>query len=94
MFQSINTEQYKYYPPDQQGSVFQSGINACDKAVEISKALEDLPCEAKFISTAAYSYQSIGNPFSSPASIINNVKGALGAFSGYSVQYKTLIIPK
>lgn len=47
-----------------------------------------------FWRTLEYSYQSIGNPFSSPATIINNVKGALGSFCGYSVQYKTLIIPK
>jgi hypothetical protein len=41
-----------------------------------------------------FSYQSIGNPFSSPTKVLGNVKGALGYFGGYAVQYKSLVIPK
>jgi hypothetical protein len=48
-----------------------------------------------FWRTWEYSYSAIGNPFGTPAKIQGNVSnGALGAFSGYSVQYKTVIIPK
>jgi hypothetical protein len=47
-----------------------------------------------FWRTMEYSYGSIGNPFSSPTKVQSNVKGALGYFGGYAVQYKTLIIPK
>ena len=67
---------------------FNRGDTVTVKFTNIDKPTYD------FWRTLEYSYQSIGNPFSSPATIINNVKGALGAFSGYSVQYKTLIIPK
>lgn len=67
---------------------FKRGDTVTVKFTNIDKPTYD------FWRTLEYSYQSIGNPFSSPATIINNVKGALGAFSGYSVQYKTLIIPK
>ena len=42
-----------------------------------------------------FAYQSIGNPFVSPNKVLGNVSnGALGAFCGYAVFYKTLIIPK
>ncbi|TDH29183.1 DUF4249 domain-containing protein [Segetibacter sp. 3557_3] len=42
-----------------------------------------------------YSYQSVGNPFSTPTRVVGNISnGALGAFCGYAVQYKTVIIPK
>ena len=67
---------------------FKRGDTVTVKFTNIDKPTYD------FWRTLEYSYQSIGNPFSSPATIVNNVKGALGAFCGYSVQYKTLIIPK
>jgi hypothetical protein len=39
--------------------------------------------------------RSTGNPFSTPGKILGNISnGALGAFCGYSVQYKSVIIPK
>lgn len=39
--------------------------------------------------------RTTGNPFSSPGKILGNISnGALGAFCGYSVQYRTVIIPK
>ena len=42
-----------------------------------------------------FAYQSIGNPFASPNKVLGNISnGALGAFCGYAVFYKTLIIPK
>ena len=34
-----------------------------------------------FWRTLEYSYQSIGNPFSSPTSVLGNVKGALAHFA-------------
>lgn len=48
-----------------------------------------------FWNTWEFSYQSIGNPFSSPNKVIGNISNnALGAFCGYAVQLKTVIIPK
>ncbi len=48
-----------------------------------------------FWNTWEFSYQSYGNPFSSPVKVIGNISnGALGAFSGYAAQFKTIIIPK
>ena len=48
-----------------------------------------------FWNTWEFSYQSYGNPFSSPVKVIGNISnGAMGAFSGYAAQYKTIIIPK
>ncbi len=42
-----------------------------------------------------FAYQSIGNPFASPNTVLGNINnGALGAFCGYASTYKTLIIPK
>lgn len=48
-----------------------------------------------FWNTWEFAFQSVGNPFSSPIKVIGNISnGALGAFSGYSTQLKTVIIPK
>jgi hypothetical protein len=48
-----------------------------------------------FWNTWEFSWASYGNPFSSPIKVIGNISnGALGAFSGYAAQYKTIIIPK
>jgi hypothetical protein len=48
-----------------------------------------------FWRTFEFSFQSIGNPFSSPTRILSNVNnGALGYFGGYACQYRTLVIPK
>ncbi|HEV8082414.1 MAG TPA: DUF4249 domain-containing protein [Chitinophagaceae bacterium] len=45
--------------------------------------------------TMEFAYQSIGNPFASPNTVLGNItNGALGAFCGYSSTFKTLIIPK
>lgn len=48
-----------------------------------------------FWNTWEFAFQSIGNPFSSPIKVLGNISNnALGAFSGYSTQFKTVIIPK
>ncbi len=48
-----------------------------------------------FWNTWEFAYQGYGNPFSSPVKVIGNISnGALGAFCGYSTQYKSVIIPK
>lgn len=49
----------------------------------------------EFWRTYEFSYQSIGNPFSSPVKIQSNISNnGLGYFGGYAAQYRTLIIPK
>jgi hypothetical protein len=68
---------------------FRRGDTVTAKLANIDKATFD------FWRTLEFSYQSVGNPFSSPTKVLGNVSnGALGAFCGYAVQYKTLIIPK
>jgi hypothetical protein len=48
----------------------------------------------EFWRTMEFSYQSIGNPFSTPVKVLGNISnGALGYFGGYASQYHTLIIP-
>lgn len=48
-----------------------------------------------FWRTWEFAFSSVGNPFSSPGKVLGNIdNGALGAFTGYAAQYKTLIIPK
>jgi hypothetical protein len=42
-----------------------------------------------------FSYQSVGNPFSTPVKVQSNINGdALGYFGGYASQYRTLIVPR
>ncbi|MBY0481251.1 MAG: DUF4249 domain-containing protein [Chitinophagaceae bacterium] len=78
--QPINRANYGY---------FYRGDTAVIKFCNIDKESFD------FWKTWEYAFQSIGNPFSAPGKVIGNVdNSALGAFCGYSVQYKTLIIPK
>jgi hypothetical protein len=48
-----------------------------------------------FWRTYEFSFQSVGNPFSSPIVIKSNISNnGLGYFGGYAAQYRTLIIPK
>lgn len=48
-----------------------------------------------FWNTWDFAWQSYGNPFSSPIKVQGNISNdALGVFSGYAVEYKTVIIPK
>ena len=77
--QSIDLENYSF---------FNRGDTITVKFTNIDKATFD------FWRTMEFSYQSIGNPFSTPTKVLGNVKGALGYFGGYAVQYKSLIIPK
>lgn len=69
-------------------SFFDKGDTITVKFCNIDKATYD------FWRTMEFSYASIGNPFSSPTKVLSNIKGALGYFGGYAVQYKTLIVPK
>lgn len=46
----------------------------------------------RFWSTWEFAYQSIGNPFSQPNTVLGNISnGALGAFSGYGAVFVTAI---
>jgi len=49
----------------------------------------------KFFSTLEFATGSVGNPFSSPVNVTNNISGgALGVWAGYGVQETTRIILK
>jgi hypothetical protein len=68
---------------------FYKGDTVVVKYCNIDKATYD------FWRTIEYDYQSIGNPFSSPTTVLGNISnGALGAFCGYAAQYVQIIIPK
>jgi hypothetical protein len=67
---------------------FAKGDTVTLKFCNIDKTTHD------FWRTWEYSYSAIGNPFGTPAKVQGNISNdALGAFCGYSVQYKSLIIP-
>jgi hypothetical protein len=68
---------------------FKRGDTVTVKFANIDKSTYD------FWRTLEFGYRSVGNPFASPIRVLGNVNNnALGAFSGYSVQYKTFIIPR
>jgi hypothetical protein len=68
---------------------FYRGDTVTVKFCNIDKASYD------FWNTWEFAYQAIGNPFSAPNKVIGNISnGALGAFCGYAVQLKTVVIPK
>jgi uncharacterized protein DUF4249 len=70
-------------------SFFRKGDDITVKFCNIDKAVYD------FWRTMEYSYQSIGNPFSSPTKVQGNItNGALGYFGGYAVQYTSITIPE
>lgn len=70
-------------------SFFYKGDEITVKFCNIDKGVFD------FWRTLEYSYQSIGNPFSSPTKIRGNISnGALGYFGGYAVQYISIDIPE
>jgi len=74
---------------DKNSPFFGKGDTVTVKFCNIDKASFD------FWRTWEFSFDAIGNPFGSPTKIQGNISnGALGAFCGYSVQYKTLIIPR
>jgi Domain of unknown function (DUF4249) len=67
---------------------FARGDTVVLKLCNIDKATFD------FWRTFEFTYQSIGNPFSSPTKVVGNISnGALGYFGGYAAQYSSLIIP-
>lgn len=68
---------------------FKRGDTVSLKLCNIDKATFD------FWRTMEFSYQSVGNPFSTPVKVQSNITGnALGYFGGYAAQYRTLIIPR
>lgn len=67
---------------------FERGDTVTLKFCNIDKATYD------FWRTLDFAFSSTGNPFSSPTQILSNVSGALGYWGGYTVQHKTIIIPK
>jgi hypothetical protein len=74
---------------DEEYGYFKKGDTVTVKLANIDKATFD------FWRTVEFGYQSVGNPFSSPTKVLGNISnGALGAFCGYGIQYKTLVIPR
>jgi hypothetical protein len=70
-------------------SFFKKGDTVTLKLCNIDKVTYN------FWRTYEFSFQSIGNPFSSPTRILGNISNdALGYFGGYGAQYHTIIIPK
>jgi hypothetical protein len=70
-------------------NLFNKGDTVVFKISNIDKATFD------FWRTMEYSYNSVGNPFSTPSKVLGNISNnALGYFGGYASQYHTLIIPK
>jgi hypothetical protein len=66
---------------------FNKGDTVTFKISNIDKATYD------FWRTIEFSYQSVGNPFSTPVKVLGNISGnALGYFGGYASQYRTLVI--
>ncbi|TAF50297.1 MAG: DUF4249 family protein, partial [Sphingobacteriia bacterium] len=79
------------FPPEDRdnASFFKIGDTVTVKFASNDKATYD------FWRTWEFAFQSIGNPFASPGVVLGNVNnGALGAFCGYGVRYKTLVIPR
>jgi len=76
-------------PKEDDYGYFKRGDTVTVKLANIDKGTYD------FWRTLEFAYQSVGNPFSSPVKVLSNVSnGALGAFCGYGVQYKSIVIPK
>lgn len=68
---------------------FRKGDTVTLKLCNIDKGTFD------FWRTMEFSYQSVGNPFSTPVKVQSNISGnALGYFGGYAAQYRTLIVPR
>ena len=72
---------------DEDDFFFNKGDTVTFKLSNIDKATYE------FWRTMEYSYQSVGNPFSTPIKVTSNINGnALGYFGGYASQFRTLII--
>lgn len=76
-------------PGEKEYGYFKKGDTISLKLSNIDKASFD------YWRTLEFSYQSVGNPFSSPTKVMSNVSnGALGAFCGYGSQVRTIVVPK
>lgn len=74
---------------DEDTYFFRRGDTVGMKLANIDKATYD------FWRTMEYNYGAIGNPFSTPVTVLSNISGgALGYFGGYAAQYRTMVIPK
>lgn len=73
-------------PPKPEDNFFRRGDTITMKFCNISQA------SYRFWSTWEFAFQGIGNPFAQPNKVVGNISnGALGAFCGYAVQYKTIV---
>ena len=73
-------------PPKADSSFFKRGDTITLKYCNIPQSAY------VFWSTWEFAFQGIGNPFSQPNKVLGNISnGALGAFCGYAVKYKTII---
>lgn len=76
----------KNNPPDSEDNFFFKGDEITLKLSNIDKQTYD------FWETWEFAYATIGNPFSQPNVVINNISnGGLGAFCGYASLYYTII---
>jgi hypothetical protein len=79
----------KNAPASRDDAYFNRGDTVMFKLCDIDRQTYD------FWRTLEFSFQSVGNPFSSPVKVLGNVSGgALGCFSGYAAQYRRVIIPR
>jgi hypothetical protein len=75
-------------PRKDSDAYFNRGDSVILKLCNIDKATYD------FWRTFEFSFQSVGNPFSSPTKVTSNISnGALGYFGGYAAQFRKLVIP-
>jgi hypothetical protein len=73
-------------PPKPDSSFFKRGDTITLKYCNIPQSAYT------FWSTWEFAFQGIGNPFAQPNKVLGNISnGALGAFCGYAVKYKTII---
>ena len=73
-------------PPKADSNFFKRGDTITLKYCNIPKSA------FVFWSTWEFALQGIGNPFAQPNKVLGNISnGALGAFCGYAVKYKTII---
>ncbi|MFN0082041.1 MAG: DUF4249 domain-containing protein [Ferruginibacter sp.] len=73
-------------PPKDDSSFFKRGDTITLKYCNIPQSAYI------FWNTWEFAFQGIGNPFAQPNKVLGNISnGALGAFCGYAVKYKTII---
>ena len=76
----------KNNPPPRDDNFYNRGDTVTLKFCNIDRA------SFKFWSTWEFAFQSIGNPFAQPNTVIGNINnGALGVFCGYASRYITVI---